>query len=78
MDYLHMLWPQGLGILWSSIMQKRKASKTQTDELLRLGWYPSGWWDWCMPDNKKDTKICEEMSTIFMEPNKYEIVVLVI
>ena len=70
MDYLHMLWPQGLGILWSSIMQKRKASKTQTDELLCLGW--------CMPDNKKDTKICEEMSTMFMEPNKYEIVVLVI
>ena len=78
MDYSHMLWPLGLGVLWSSIMQKRKASKTQTDkELLRLGWYPSGWWDWCMPD-KKDIEICEEMSTMFMEPNKSEIVVLVI
>ena len=78
MDYSHMLRPQGLGVLWSSIMQKRKASKTQTDkELIRLGWHQSGWWDWCMSD-KKDIEICEEMSIIFMEPNNSEIVDLVI
>ena len=23
------------------------------DELMPIAWYPSRWWDWCVPEDKK-------------------------
>ena len=23
------------------------------DELMRIAWHPNRWWDWCMPEDKK-------------------------
>ena len=37
----------------------KKAQKAKIkDELMPIAWYPSRWWDWCVPeDKKKETEI---------------------
>ena len=43
---------------WYAGYNKHKALKMQIGkELLRIGWHPSRWWDWCMSeDEKKETE----------------------
>ena len=45
-------------IKWRNGYKKHKAQKAQIkEELLRVGWHPSRWWDWCIPeDDKKETE----------------------
>ena len=39
---------------WYDNFKKRRALKKQIGkELLRVGWHPSRWWDWCIPEDKK-------------------------
>ena len=43
---------------WYNDYKLRKAEKAETkEEMLREGWHPLRWWDWCMPeDDKKGTE----------------------
>ena len=43
---------------WYDGYKKRKAQKAKLkEELMRVVWYPSRWWDWCVPeDEKKETE----------------------
>ena len=45
-------------IEWYDGYKKRKAQKAKIKEgLLPNSWHPSGWWDWCVPaDKKKETE----------------------
>ena len=36
-------------IEWYESYQNRKAQK----ELLPIAWHPSGYWDWCVPEDEK-------------------------
>ena len=40
------------------VVEKRKAQKAKLkEELMRVAWHPSRWWDSCVPENeKKETK----------------------
>ena len=41
-------------IKWYEGYQKRKAQKEKIEEeLMRIAWHPSRWWDWCVPDDVK-------------------------
>ena len=46
-------------VKWYEGHQKRKAQKAKIkDELMPIAWYPSRWWDWCVPEDKrKETEI---------------------
>ena len=36
------------------VVAKRKAQKVKVkQELTRVAWHPSRWWDWCVPENDK-------------------------
>ena len=43
---------------WYDGYKKRKAQKAKLkEELMRVVWHPSRWWDWCVPeDEKKETE----------------------
>ena len=43
---------------WYEGYKKLKAQKAQIkEELIPIGWHPSRWWDWCVPeDEKKETE----------------------
>ena len=43
---------------WYEAYTKRKAQKAKIEEkLLPIAWHPSGWRDWCVPeDEKSDTE----------------------
>ena len=45
-------------IEWSDGYKKRKAQKARIkEELIRIAWHPSRWWDWRIPgDEKKETE----------------------
>ena len=45
-------------IKWHKGYQKRKAQKAKIEEeLMRIAWHPSRWWNWCLDeDEKKETK----------------------
>ena len=37
------------------VVVKRKAQKVRLrEELMRVAWHPSRWWDWCVPENEKE------------------------
>ena len=39
---------------WYDRYQKRKAQKAQIKkDLMPIVWYPSRWWDWCVPNDEK-------------------------
>ena len=39
---------------WYDDYRKRKAQKVQIkNELMRVTWHPSRWWDWCMSEDEK-------------------------
>ena len=43
---------------WYEGHQKRKVQKAKIkEELMRIAWHPSRWWNWCVPeDEKKETE----------------------
>ena len=41
-------------IKWYKCYKRRKAQKTLIkEELLPIAWYPSRYWDWCVPEEEK-------------------------
>ena len=41
-------------IKWYHNYQKRKAQKASIkEELMPVAWYPSRWWNWCVPEDEK-------------------------
>ena len=44
---------------WQNSYEKLKVQKSKIkEELIRVAWHPSRWWDWCvLEDEKKDTEI---------------------
>ena len=41
-------------INWYDGYKKGKAQKAKIkDELMPIGWHPSRWWDWCLPNDEK-------------------------
>ena len=49
-------------IKWHVVYQKRKAHKAKIkEELMRIAWHPSRWWDWFVSEDKKKQteKLCE-------------------
>ena len=44
---------------WRNCYEKLKVQKLKIkEELIRVAWHPSRWWDWCvLEDEKKDTEI---------------------
>ena len=49
---------EGYGMHCLKVVEKRKAQKAKLkEELMRVAWHPSRWWDSCVPENeKKETK----------------------
>ena len=40
-----------------TVSKKRKAQKASIkEELLPITWHSSRWWDWCVPNDEKQTK----------------------
>ena len=36
------------------VVEKRKAQKAKIkEELMRVAWHPTRWWDWCAPEDEK-------------------------
>ena len=36
------------------VVEKQKAQKARIkEELMRVPWHPSRWWDWCVPEDEK-------------------------
>ena len=57
-DWLIRWWYNNRLIKWYKYYQRRKAQKASIkEELMRVAWHPSRWWDWCMSeDEKKETE----------------------
>ena len=36
--------------------QRKTCKKEISNELIPLAWQPTGWWDWCMPQDEKKKK----------------------
>ena len=47
---------------WQNSYETLKVQKSKIkEELIRVAWHPSRWWDWCvLEDEKKDTEISLE------------------
>ena len=57
-DWLIRWWYNNRLIKWYKGYQRRKAQKASIkEELVRVAWHPSRWWDWYMSeDEKKETE----------------------
>ena len=46
--------PTGFRMHCLRVVERRTAQKAKLkEELMRVAWYPSRWWDWCVPENEK-------------------------
>ena len=44
---------------WNRFKQHKAFKKEVSKELIPVAWHPTSWWDWCVPEDKKNIFIDE-------------------